>query len=131
MLVYNDIGGIHRQIVDNGGAPIIADQDAAAAGGRAITVSRCAAGAPLGKCQMWQIGAVRSYAPIEPKHRDPYSPHHRCHPLDRRHHGRNRACIDALGSKPSVWVAKITLHIDDQQRRRRKIDVHGLRSRCN
>ena len=71
MLVYDDIGGIHRQIVDNGGAPIIADQDAAAAGGRVITVSRCAAGAPLGNCQMWQISAVRSYAPVEPKHRDP------------------------------------------------------------
>jgi len=28
-------------------------------------------------------------------------------------------------------VAKIILHIDDQQGRRREIDVHGLRSRSN
>jgi len=27
-------------------------------------------------------------------------------------------------------MAKIILHVDDEQRRRREIDVHGLRSRC-
>ena len=71
MFVYDDVGGIHRQVINNSGAPIIADQDAAAAGGRVITVSWRALGASLGKRQMWQIRAVRSYAPVEPKHRDP------------------------------------------------------------
>src|SRR5438132_1827888 len=129
MFVYNDVGGIDRQIVDDGGAPIIADQDAAAAGGRAVTVSRCAAGTPLGKGQTWQIGAVRSYAPIEPKHRNAGGAGRRRQPLDHRQHGRDRTCIYALGGKPPVRMAKIILHVDHEQRRRRDIDVHGLRHR--